>query len=229
MSNPRLATQASFALESPPPLRVELGDGCWLELARGFFATSEGALLDALRGELPWVQELYFRAGAIVPAPRLTSFHGDPGCAYVYSGIRYEPAAWTESLLALRAALRSAAGHDFNSVLANLYRDGRDSLGFHSDNEPELGPTRDDVAIASISLGAPRRFVMKHKRDRRRLCYELGNGDLLLMRGRTQQHWLHAVPKTARPHGERLNLTFRVVRAPPNPRESGTQAASVPA
>jgi alkylated DNA repair dioxygenase AlkB len=213
----QVPAQTTLELESKRPLRVELGEGCWLELVRGFLATSHQALLEALRGELPWVQELYFRGGAIVPAPRLTSFHGDPGRSYVYSGIRYEPATWTASLLALRATLRSAAGHDFNTVLANLYRDGRDSLGFHSDDEPELGPMRDDIAIASISLGAARRFVLKHKRDRRRLSYELGNGDLLVMRGRTQQRWLHALPKTTRPVGERLNLTFRVVCARPDP------------
>lgn len=203
--------QVLLALESPQRKRVELGEDCWLELLPGFLANADAALLDSLRGDLPWRQELYFRAGGTVPAPRLTSFHGDPGCTYVYSGIVYEPGPWTESLLELRARLRSVTGQDFNTVLANLYRDGRDSLGFHADNEPELGPVRDDLAIASISLGTPRRFVLKHRREPRRLCYELGHGDLLVMRGRTQQRWVHGVPKTSKAVGPRINLTYRVV------------------
>lgn len=190
---------------------VELGEDCHLQLLPAFLAHEEAALLGTLERELPWVQELYVR-GRAVPAPRLTSFHGDPGCRYTYSGIAYEPAAWTEPLLFLRRRLHTTTGDDFNSVLANLYRDGRDSLGFHTDDEPELGPSRDDIAIASLTLGAPRRFVLKHKKDGRRLCYELGHGDLLLMRGRTQQRWVHGVPKTTQPVGARINLTYRIVK-----------------
>jgi alkylated DNA repair dioxygenase AlkB len=100
---------------------------------------------------------------------------------------------------------------ELNCVLVNLYRDGCDSVGFHADDEPELGPTRDDVVIASLSLGSLRRFVLKHVRDGRRLCYELGGGSLLCMRGRTQQRWVHALPKTAKPIGPRINLSYRFV------------------
>jgi alkylated DNA repair dioxygenase AlkB len=96
-------------------------------------------------------------------------------------------------------------------VLANLYRDGRDSVGFHADDEPELGPSRDDIAIASLSLGAERRFVLKHRRSGARHLFELGHGALLVMTGRTQHHYVHAVPKTERPVQPRLNLTFRVI------------------
>lgn len=190
--------------------RHELGEGCWLELVRGYVAREEARLFASLVSELPWVQEVYPRGG-FIPAPRLTSFHGDPGCAYAYSGIAYQPGDWTPALLELRHGLRAASELDFNTVLANLYRDGSDSLGFHADDEPELGPSRDDIAIASISLGAPRRFVMKHRRDGRRLGFELGAGDLLLMRGRTQARWIHGVPKTRLEVGPRINLTFRVV------------------
>jgi alkylated DNA repair dioxygenase AlkB len=195
----------------PAPARRELGEASWLEHHPGFAAGDEPELLARLQGELPWVQELYVRGARWVPAPRLTSFHGDPGCAYVYSGIAYEPQPWIPPLLALRARLRACFGVDWNSVLVNLYRDGRDSVGWHADDEPELGPTRDDIAIASLSFGAARRFVLKHRKDGRRLGYELGGGDLLLMRGRTQQHWLHALPKTQKAVALRINLTFRVI------------------
>jgi alkylated DNA repair dioxygenase AlkB len=205
-------SQAQLPFDLDETQCVELGEDCRLQLLRGFVA-HDAALLDTLERELPWAQEVYLR-DRIVPAPRLTSFHGDPGCCYTYSGIRYEPGAWTEPLLLLRRRLHALTGDDFNSVLANLYRDGRDSVGFHADDEPELGPSRDDIAIASLSLGAARRFVLKHKKNGRRLCYELGHGDLLLMRGRTQRHWLHGVPKTTQPVGARINLTYRIVKLP---------------
>jgi len=96
---------------------------------------------------------------------------------------------------------------DFNSVLANLYRDGRDSMGWHSDDEPELGA---QPAIASLSLGSTRRFVLKHRNDpSRKFALELPHGSLLLMRGATQANYRHALPRTARPVGPRINLTFR--------------------
>lgn len=192
--------------------RDELGDGCRIELYPSFAQHEHAVWMSALRRELPWVQEIYFRAGRTVPAPRLTSFHGDPGCGYVYSGIAYAPQPWTELLLTVRARLRAATGHDWNSVLVNHYRDGRDSVGFHADDEPELGPERDNILIASLSLGASRRFVLKHRRSAARHCYELGEGALLIMSGRTQLDWVHALPKTRRPVGERINLTFRIIR-----------------
>ncbi|MFI5307640.1 MAG: alpha-ketoglutarate-dependent dioxygenase AlkB family protein [Polyangiales bacterium] len=199
--------------------RLDLGEDCWLELYPDFAAMEHEALLDALREELPWSQEVYRRGGRVVPAPRLTSFHGDPGCAYTYSGIAYEPEPFTQSLLALRATLLRTTAIDFNSVLANLYRDGRDSLGMHADDEPELGPSRRDIPIASLSLGAARRFVLAHRKDGRRQVYQLGGGCLLVMRGLTQQRWVHGVPKTKTQVGPRLNLTFRVItprgRKPP--------------
>ncbi len=193
--------------------REDLGDGSTVALHERFARSEHAAWFDQLERTLPWVQELYFRGGRCVPAPRLTSFHGDPGCGYVYSGIRYEPAAWTALLLEVRARLRAATGHHWNSVLANFYRDGRDSVGWHADAEPELGPSRDDIAIASLSLGAARRFVLKHRRTGELRSYELGHGALLVMSGRTQLDWVHALPKTRRPAGPRINLTFRVIVA----------------
>ncbi len=212
----RETVQTSLALFGGGLRAQDLGEGCVLLHGETFARAEEHAWFEALHAELPWVQELYPRGGTLIPAPRLTSFHGDAGCRHVYSGIAYEPVPFTELLLAIRARLRAATGYDWNSVLANLYRDGADSVGWHADDEPELGPSREDIAIASLSLGAPRRFVLKHRKSGARLAFELGYGALLVMTGRTQQHYVHAVPKTKLPVGPRLNLTFRVIEADSN-------------
>jgi alkylated DNA repair dioxygenase AlkB len=202
-----------FGTADERPRHEDLGDGCSIALHEGFARPEHGAWFEELERTLPWVQEIYRRGSRIVPSPRLTSFHGDPGCRYTYSGIEYLPAPWTRSLLAIRARVRAVTGYAFNSMLANCYRDGRDSVGFHADDEPELGPRRDDIAIASVSLGAARRFVLRHRRSGQRRSYELGYGALLVMSGRTQLDWVHALPKTRRPVGPRINLTFRVITA----------------
>lgn len=196
--------------------RIELGEGAWLLHAPGFVADHE-AVMARLVETLPLHVEHLTILGREVLTPRLTSWHGDPGCAYRYSGRLFEPAPFTPELLTLREALREAVGADFNTVLANLYRDGRDSMGWHADDEPELCPQGpDDVLIASISLGAARRFTMRHRRRAgERRVFELGGGDLLVMGGTTQRRWQHGVPKTAVPVGPRLNLTFRLLRLRP--------------
>lgn len=161
-------------------------------------------LLAALQGEIAWRQEVATIMGRKVPIPRLTAWHGEAG--YVYSGIAMAPAPWTPALVDLKACAEHHAGQGFNSALLNFYRDGRDSVAWHADNEPGLG--RDPV-IASLSLGAVRRFHLKHRRSGERLSLDLGHGSCLVMAGATQHHWLHQVPKTARPVGPRINLTFR--------------------
>ena len=161
-------------------------------------------LLAVLRDQIAWRQEEAMIMGRKVPIPRLTAWHGEAG--YVYSGIAMEPAPWTPALLELKGCAEHHAGQGFNSVLLNLYRDGRDSVSWHADNEPGLG--RDPV-IASLSLGATRRFHLKHRRSGDRVAIDLGHGSCLIMAGATQHHWLHQLPKTARPVGPRINLTFR--------------------
>jgi alkylated DNA repair dioxygenase AlkB len=150
--------------------------------------------------------------GRRVAAPRLEAWYGDPGARYAYSGLAHEPLPWTPLLLDLRERVVDAAGGAYNSVLANLYRDGNDSNGWHADDERELGP---EPHIASLSFGAPRRFLMRHRRDPSlRLELLLAPGSLLVMRGATQQCWKHAVPKTRAVTGARINLTYRLVAAP---------------
>jgi alkylated DNA repair dioxygenase AlkB len=164
-------------------------------------------LFALLRDAIPWEQHTIRLYARTVLTPRLTSWMGDG--TYRYSGIVNEPAPWPDALAELRERLCNDLGVDFNSCLANLYRDGTDSMGYHSDNEPELGPR---PTIASISLGDRRRFVLRYRSTAERWSWDLGHGDLLVMRDESQSDYAHAVPKTSRPVGPRLNLTFRCFR-----------------
>ena len=176
-------------------------DPHWLDDA------AAAALFDALRSAIPWEVHRIRLFGRTVDSPRLSCWIGDPDAAYAYSGTRFEPRAWPAALVPVRDRLARELGVGFNSVLANLYRDGRDSMGWHSDAEPELGPR---PVIASLSLGATRRFVLRGRDDPAlRLPLDLGAGSLLVMAGDTQRRYRHALPRTARPVGARLNLTFR--------------------
>ncbi|MCB9597318.1 MAG: alpha-ketoglutarate-dependent dioxygenase AlkB [Sandaracinaceae bacterium] len=190
--------------------RETLAGGGWIELHEGFFRDHE-AQMAALLEELPLRVEEVVVCGKRYPTPRRTSWHGDPGCAYGYSGRRWEPSPWTPTLDRIRAQLDELEGVHFNSLLANHYRDGADAMGAHADDEPELGPSRDDVRIASVSLGAARRFVLGHRATKEKREWSLGGGSVLVMGGPLQRDWVHRVPRTKRVVGPRLNLTFRVV------------------
>jgi len=176
-------------------------------LPAAFDAVSAARLFEKLRRDAAWGEEQIVLFGQRRKVPRLVAWYGDPGASYAYSGVRHEPLPWIPPLREIREHVERLSGHAFNSVLANLYRGGNDGMGWHADEEPELG--RDPV-IASVSLGATRRFRMRHRR-RRDLTVDLDleHGSLLLMAGATQHHWVHAVPKTRRAVGERINLTFR--------------------
>lgn len=176
----------------------------------GAFASRADALFEALHRETPWEQHRLKIFGRDVGSPRLSCWVGDEGTAYKYSGALFEPHAWTPTLAALREELAARFELRFNSVLANLYRDGRDSMGWHSDDEPELGR---EPAIASLSFGAVRRFRFRSRETKRVvLALDLESGSLLVMRGATQRLYHHDLPKTARA-GARINLTFRSIRA----------------
>ena len=165
------------------------------------------ALFTTLRGAIPWEVHRIRLFGREVDSPRLSCWIGDADAAYTYSGTRFEPRPWPAALLPIRARLAREIGVDFNSVLANLYRDGRDSMGWHSDAEAELGPR---PVIASLSLGGVRRFVLKSRCDAGlKQSIDLPHGSLLLMRGDTQRNYRHALPRTARAVDARINLTFR--------------------
>lgn len=164
-------------------------------------------LFAELRESILWENHRIRLFGREHTSPRLSCWIGDPDASYRYSGTRFEPRPWPAALVPVRERLRRELGVAFNSVLANRYRDGRDAMGWHSDSEPELGPA---PVIASLSLGAMRRFVLKHRsRPEWKRAMELPHGSLLVMAGDTQRRYRHALPRTARPVGERINLTFR--------------------
>jgi alkylated DNA repair dioxygenase AlkB len=169
--------------------------------------TEADALFGALRERIPWERHRIRLFGREIEAPRLSCWIGDPDAAYTYSRVRYDPHPWPDALCDVRERLRAACGVAFNGVLANLYRDGGDSMGWHSDDEPELDPV---APIASLSLGAMRRFAVRHRGDRAKsFAIELGHGSLLRMSRAMQRDWQHALPRTARAVGPRINLTFR--------------------
>jgi alkylated DNA repair dioxygenase AlkB len=170
------------------------------------------AALREILATTPWQQQSITLFGRRVPQPRLTAWMGDEDAVYTYSGLRLEPVAWTREVERLRVRVEGSAGASFNSVLLNLYRDGADSMGFHADDEPELGP---EPVIASVSLGVVRRFVLKPRRQkgtRASVALSLPHGSLLVMSGPVQRDWVHGVPKERGASGPRVNLTFRFVR-----------------
>ncbi|WP_207433979.1 alpha-ketoglutarate-dependent dioxygenase AlkB family protein [Sabulibacter ruber] len=166
-------------------------------------------LQQALEENVAWRQEKIRMFGREVDQPRLTAWYADAGKAYTYSGLTWEPLPWLPELSALRKQLQQLTGASFNSVLLNLYRHGQDSMGWHADDEPELGQ---NPIIASISLGQERTFSFRH-RQQKELKHQLvlPSGSLLLMAGPTQHFWHHQLPKTTKPQQPRINLTFRVI------------------
>ena len=191
---------------------IAIADGGELLFDETWLSAAEStSLLDILYRETPWQHETIVIAGRRIMQPRLTAWYGDPGTAYTYSGLTVHPREWTPALRDLRARTETTAGRSFNSVLLNLYRDGNDAMGLHADDEKELGK---DPVIASVSLGAARRFVLRHKRREPRIpdvTLDLPGGSLLVMAGTTQSHWKHGVPRTKGMDGMRINLTFRSI------------------
>ena len=157
-----------------------------------------------------WRRERITVYGKPYLQPRLSAWYGDLG--YSYSGIRLEPLPWTTTLLGIKSRIELMTGHQFNSVLLNYYRDQHDSMGMHSDDERELGPR---PAIASLSLGDERIFLLRHKtrKDIKTFKLPLSSGSLLLMSGATQQYWRHGINKERNPCRPRINLTFRNIQA----------------
>lgn len=193
-------------------VRRWIEEGGELEQIQGFIPAPETLeYFRRLREEVEWHGEEIRIRGRSVPVPRLVAWYGDPGAVYRYSGVVHEPRPWILVFAELRCRIEAFTGRRFNSVLCNLYRDGKDSMGWHADDEPELG---DRPFIASLSFGAERRFRIRHRKHHHTLDIPLQDGDLLLMGGELQRRWWHCVPKTVRPCDERINLTFRYVIIP---------------
>ena len=180
-----------------------------LYLYKGFYskAIADQHFANVL-GSLEWQHEKIYLYGRWVQVPRLMAWYGDAEAVYQYSRVVHQPKPWTPRLLEIRKDLEDFSAMSFNSVLANLYRDGTDSMGCHADNEKELGA---NPTIASLSFGDSRILRFKHQANREHLDVLLEHGDLLWMSGAIQQHWQHELPKTRKPKQARINLTFRKI------------------
>jgi alkylated DNA repair dioxygenase AlkB len=176
-----------------------------------FFGREESDdFFEDLLSQTNWNQDRIKLYGKEVDLPRLTACYGDINKNYSYSGISMEHVPWTPSLLSIKRRVDEVAGEKFNSVLLNLYRNGKNRLSWHQDDESELG---DNPVIGSVSFGSTRCFQFKHKyrKELKRIDVNLTHGSVLIMKGTTQRFWLHQIPKTARPVGPRINLTFRFI------------------
>ncbi len=167
---------------------------------------SNPSWLDILTDSIAWSNDTVKMFGKTLTLNRKSAWYGDPGAAYCYSGIRREPLKWTEELLMIKKLCEEVSNATFNSVLCNYYHDGKDGMGWHCDDERELGK---EPIIASVSFGAERIFAFKHRNSKERINIRLEHGSMLIMRGQTQHSWQHALPKSTIVHEPRINLTFR--------------------
>lgn len=175
-----------------------------------FDAEKSKMLFEKLLNEIPWQQDDITVFGKTHPQPRLTCLFGNEGKPYSYSNIVMQPHHWNPLLMFIKNEIEEVCSENFTTVLLNLYRDGKDSNGWHADNEKELG--RNPV-IASVSFGAERSFHLQHNTiEDAKLKITLENGSLLLMKGETQHFWKHQIPKTAKSIAPRINLTFRIIK-----------------
>ena len=175
-----------------------------------FFSALESELfLENLRREILWKHEPIMMFGKKVMQPRLTALYGDTDKTYRYSGVTMKPEPWTETLLEIKRRIEKVSDTEFTTVLLNQYRDERDSMGWHRDNEKELGI---NPVIGSVSFGAARIFQFRHYDEKSlKINIDLTDGSYLLMRGETQHRWEHALPKRKSVRGTRVNLTFRKI------------------
>jgi len=175
-----------------------------------FFSKAESdSFLKNLRSNIVWKQESMNMYGKKIDFPRLTAWYGNNDKPYSFSGITLQPLPWSSEILSIKSKIEPVAKTAFNSVLLNLYRDGNDSISWHTDAEKELGT---NPVIASVNFGATRKFQLRHIKTKEKLEIELTHGSLLIMQGELQHFWQHQVPKTSKVVGERINLTFRVIK-----------------
>ena len=201
-----MAYQTSL-LNAEPEL-VTVKDGSYQYLEQFLSETHARGLFEELKHSLNWRQESLTIFGRTVKAPRLSVWMANKGSTYRYSQTTHHPEPWHPMVAELRERINSETANAFNAVLINYYRDGQDSNGWHSDDEPELGP---DPVVASVSLGGTRDFLLRHKTEssyKQRLA--LKNGSLLIMQSGMQTHWQHQLPKRASAE-PRINLTFRTL------------------
>ncbi|MCB9779287.1 MAG: alpha-ketoglutarate-dependent dioxygenase AlkB [Alphaproteobacteria bacterium] len=205
--------------------RTELGQGCWYDLDQEWLSEAEAdGLMQALLAELTWEERPVVAFGQEILQPRLVGWAGE--LPYRYSGQTLPPRAPTPTLSALWERVQEAVGEPLNHAVVNRYRDGRDHMAMHADNEPELGQF---PVIAAVSLGAPRKFMLEWKvKRKRRRTLRLRPGSLLVMGGAMQRKWRHSVPKMAEVTDERINVTFRFLHGPPGWRDPRWKPSAPP-
>ena len=193
---------------APTGLKV-IDNGEYIYLPNYFSKAESDLLFDSLRENIIWKQESMNMYGKIINFPRLTAWYGNNDKPYSFSGITLQPLPWNPEILEIKKKIEPKANVVFNSVLLNLYRNGNDSISWHTDAEPELGK---NPVIASVNFGETRKFQLRHIQTKAKLEIELTHGSLLIMQGELQHFWQHQVPKTSKVVGERINLTFRVIK-----------------
>lgn len=191
------------------PIHLSLNSAeCWL--LEGFLSDIEAnEILEQLLVDIDWKQDEILMFGRQVKIPRLQNFMADPGIQYTYSGLKMVGCNWHPCIAMIKKRIEEYSGYTFNAALLNLYRDGNDSMGWHQDNEPELGP---NPVVASLSIGAERRFLFREKKLKSNVQeVMLSSGSLLWMGNEVQSNWQHSLPKTKRCQSSRINITFRQV------------------
>lgn len=197
------------SLFQPEPIVFNLPDAEIIYYPNFFSKEESDIIFDQLTNDIPWQQDDIKVFGKVHPQPRLTALFGNEGKPYSYSNITMQPHAWNTLLQKIKSKVENISDANFSTVLLNLYRNGKDSNGWHADNEKELGV---NPIIASLSFGAERVFQLKHNTiPNLKQNILLEHGSLLLMKGTTQHFWKHQIPKTSKPIGSRINLTFRII------------------
>lgn len=187
---------------------VKINNGKYLYIPNFYDKIEADVYLDTFIEGIKWKQESMNMYGKQIPFPRLTSWYGDSDKPYSFSGITLQPHSWSKELLEIKKDIEPKSGVQFNSVLLNRYRNGNDSISWHTDAEKELG---ENPIIASVNFGAERKFQLKHIETNEKIEIILKHGSLLIMMGELQHYWKHQVPKTKKVQAERVNLTFRVI------------------
>ena len=197
--------------DDPPQVAVNFlpKDGRVTYISKVFEPNNCSTLFASLREALDWQQDQLVMFGKLITTKREVAWVGDAGCSYTYSGVKKFPQAWTPELLHIKHTAEALAHHTFNSCLLNLYHDGAQGMGWHSDDEIEL---EQSAPIASVSFGGERKFSFKHKFEKLDASVVLENGSVLLMHAPTQHFWQHSLTKTKRSVLPRINLTFRAIR-----------------
>ncbi|MBG6109747.1 alkylated DNA repair dioxygenase AlkB [Flavobacterium sp. CG_9.10] len=195
---------------SPDPIDLNLPDAEVVYYPAFFDKEQADAIYAELVSTIPWQQDEITVYGKKHLQPRLTALYGNEGKSYSYSNIKMQPHPWNLLLQKIKSQVETVSNAKFTTVLLNYYRDGKDSNGWHADNEKELGI---NPVIASLSFGGERNFQLKHNSDKnQKKSIVLEHGSLLIMKGTTQHFWKHQIPKTAKPVEPRINLTFRVIK-----------------